>query len=115
MKFLRRLWAGEAGFIVSAELVLVATILVLGAILADSCLCGTRSYWSWWIWDKQSPLWDRTTRSKRPTPARSRCKSGRAGTQPVAPPGGGELGWQTNVCAPATARRWCRYSTTRSS
>ncbi len=33
MKFLRRLWAGEAGFIVSAELVLVATILVLGAIV----------------------------------------------------------------------------------
>lgn len=33
MKVLARLWADEAGFIVSAELVLVATILVIGMIV----------------------------------------------------------------------------------
>ncbi len=33
MKVLRRLWADEAGFVVSTELVLVATILVIGLIV----------------------------------------------------------------------------------
>ncbi len=33
MKSLHRLWADEAGFVVSAELVLVGTILVLGLIV----------------------------------------------------------------------------------
>ena len=33
MKMLRRLWADEAGFVVSTELVLVATILVIGLIV----------------------------------------------------------------------------------
>jgi len=33
MKCLRRLWSDDAGFIVSAELVLVATILVIGMIV----------------------------------------------------------------------------------
>ncbi len=32
MRMLQKLWADEAGFIVSAELVLVATILVIGMI-----------------------------------------------------------------------------------
>ncbi len=33
MKMLHRLWADEAGFVVSAELILVATILVIGLIV----------------------------------------------------------------------------------
>jgi Flp pilus assembly pilin Flp len=33
MKLLRKLWKDEAGFIVSAELVLVATMLVIGMIV----------------------------------------------------------------------------------
>jgi hypothetical protein len=33
MKMLRKLWTDEAGFIVSAELVLVATIMVIGLIV----------------------------------------------------------------------------------
>ena len=33
MKLLRKVWADEAGFIISAELVLVATILVIGLIV----------------------------------------------------------------------------------
>jgi len=33
MSVLRKLWADEAGFVISAELVLVATILVLGMIV----------------------------------------------------------------------------------
>ena len=33
MKVLQTLWADEAGFIISAELVLVATILVIGMIV----------------------------------------------------------------------------------
>ena len=33
MKVLHRLWADEAGFVVSTELVLVATILVIGLVL----------------------------------------------------------------------------------
>lgn len=38
MKVLRRLWNDEAGFIISAELVLVATILVIGLILGMTSL-----------------------------------------------------------------------------
>lgn len=33
MKLLQKLWADEAGFIISAELVLVATIVVIGLIV----------------------------------------------------------------------------------
>jgi hypothetical protein len=33
MKLLHRLWADEAGFVVSTELVLVATVLVIGLIV----------------------------------------------------------------------------------
>jgi len=33
MKMLRKLWNDEAGFVISAELVLVATILVIGLIV----------------------------------------------------------------------------------
>jgi hypothetical protein len=33
MKMLRRLWADEAGFVISAELVLVGTMLVIGMIV----------------------------------------------------------------------------------
>ena len=33
MKALHRLWADEAGFVISAELVLVATILVIGMVV----------------------------------------------------------------------------------
>jgi hypothetical protein len=33
MKLFRKLWAEEAGFIISAELVLVATIVVIGMIV----------------------------------------------------------------------------------
>ena len=33
MKLLQRLWSDEAGFIISSELVLVATILVIGMIV----------------------------------------------------------------------------------
>lgn len=33
MKLLRKVWADDAGFIVSAELVLVATILVIGMMV----------------------------------------------------------------------------------
>ena len=33
MKMFRKLWKDEAGFIVSAELVLVATMLVIGMIV----------------------------------------------------------------------------------
>ncbi|MGO8752005.1 MAG: hypothetical protein ACLQNE_39185 [Thermoguttaceae bacterium] len=40
MKLVRKLWADEAGFIVSAELCLVATILVLGMIVG---LCTLRN------------------------------------------------------------------------
>jgi Flp pilus assembly pilin Flp len=36
MKMLNRLWNDEAGFIVSSELVLVATVLVLGMIVGIS-------------------------------------------------------------------------------
>ena len=35
---IRRLWKDEAGFIVSAELVLVATILVIGMIVGLVCI-----------------------------------------------------------------------------
>jgi hypothetical protein len=38
MKLFRKLWADEAGFIVSAELVLVATILVIGMIVGLTSL-----------------------------------------------------------------------------
>ena len=38
MKVLHRLWADEAGFVVSTELVLVATILVIGLILGLTSL-----------------------------------------------------------------------------
>ena len=38
MKLLRRLWADEAGFIVSSELVLVATLLVIGLIVGLTSL-----------------------------------------------------------------------------
>ena len=33
MKLLRRLWTDEAGFVVSTELVLVATVLVIGLLV----------------------------------------------------------------------------------
>ena len=38
MKMFRRLWTDEAGFIVSAELVLVATMLVIGMIVGLTSL-----------------------------------------------------------------------------
>jgi hypothetical protein len=38
MKVLHRLWADEAGFVVSTELVLVATILVIGLVLGLTSL-----------------------------------------------------------------------------
>ena len=38
MKLLRRLWNDEAGFIVSSELVLVATLLVIGMIVGLTSL-----------------------------------------------------------------------------
>ncbi len=38
MKLFRKLWTDEAGFIVSAELVLVATILVIGLIVGLTSL-----------------------------------------------------------------------------
>jgi hypothetical protein len=38
MSLFRRLWADEAGFIISAELVLVATILVIGMIVGLTSL-----------------------------------------------------------------------------
>ena len=38
MRLLRRLWKDEAGFIVSAELVLVATMLVIGMIVGLTVL-----------------------------------------------------------------------------
>ena len=38
MKLFRNLWADDAGFIVSAELVLVATILVIGLIVGLTSL-----------------------------------------------------------------------------
>ena len=38
MKFLRRLWADEDGFVVSAELVLVATLLVIGLVVGLTSL-----------------------------------------------------------------------------
>ncbi|MGO8752222.1 MAG: hypothetical protein ACLQNE_40300 [Thermoguttaceae bacterium] len=38
MKSFRRLWADEAGFIISAELVLVATIVVIGVIVGLASL-----------------------------------------------------------------------------
>jgi hypothetical protein len=38
MQVLRKLWADEAGFIVSAELVLVATMLVIGMIVGLTIL-----------------------------------------------------------------------------
>ena len=38
MRALRKLWADEAGFVISAELVLVATILVLGMIVGLTSL-----------------------------------------------------------------------------
>jgi hypothetical protein len=38
MKVLRRLWADEAGFVVSSELVLVATLLVIGLIVGMTTL-----------------------------------------------------------------------------
>jgi hypothetical protein len=38
MKSFRRLWADEAGFIISAELVLVATIVVIGMIVGLASL-----------------------------------------------------------------------------
>jgi hypothetical protein len=38
MKLLRKLWNDEAGFIVSAELVLVATIVVISMIVGLVCI-----------------------------------------------------------------------------
>jgi hypothetical protein len=38
MKLFRTLWADDAGFVVSAELVLVATILVIGMIVGMTSL-----------------------------------------------------------------------------
>ena len=38
MKLLRKLWKDEAGFIISAELVLVATMLVIGMIVGLTVL-----------------------------------------------------------------------------
>ena len=38
MKMLRRLWADEAGFVVSSELVLVGTMLVIGMIVGLTSL-----------------------------------------------------------------------------
>ena len=38
MKVLHRLWADDAGFVVSTELVLVATILVIGLIVGLTAL-----------------------------------------------------------------------------
>ena len=38
MKVLRRLWTDEAGFVVSSELVLVATLLVIGLIVGMTTL-----------------------------------------------------------------------------
>ncbi len=38
MKLLRKLWRDEAGFVVSAELVLVATLLVIGLIVGLTSL-----------------------------------------------------------------------------
>ena len=40
MKLLRKVWADDAGFIISAELVLVATIVVIGMIVG---LCVVRN------------------------------------------------------------------------
>ena len=38
MKLLRRLWADEAGFVVSSELVLIATLLVIGLVVGLTSL-----------------------------------------------------------------------------
>jgi Flp pilus assembly pilin Flp len=38
MKLLRRLWTDEAGFVVSSELVLIATLLVIGLVVGLSSL-----------------------------------------------------------------------------
>jgi hypothetical protein len=38
MRLLHRLWADEAGFVISTELVLVATVLVIGLVLGLTSL-----------------------------------------------------------------------------
>ena len=38
MRLLRRLWADEAGFVVSSELVLIATLLVIGLVVGLTSL-----------------------------------------------------------------------------